>query len=110
MKVFLKQFCTNILALLLVAAIFAPTAVKAAHALFDHQEQLCIDNSTTHVHEIEFDCDFQKFKLSPQHYPVFIKVQKLITPFTKEKDFNHYSFLSKYQKLPFALRGPPIAS
>ncbi|MFS4492009.1 hypothetical protein [Maribacter sp. 2308TA10-17] len=106
----MKQFCKNILAILLVSAIFAPNAVKTAHALFEHQELLCIDDSTTHVHEIEFDCDFQKFKLSPQQYPVFVKVQKLTTNFTKEKDKNHYTFLSKYQKLPFALRGPPSAS
>ncbi|TMM57475.1 hypothetical protein FEE95_13405 [Maribacter algarum] len=91
-------------------AIFAPTAIKTAHALFEHQELFCFDKSTTHVHEVEFDCDFQKFKLSPQHYPVFVNVQEFLAPFTKERDKNHYTFLSQYQRLSFALRGPPLTS
>ncbi len=91
-------------------ALFAPTVVKLSHGLYEHQEQLCQEISSLHVHEVELDCEFQKFQLSPQHHLAFVNIQEIPSLFSKEKNDNHYTFLSQYQKLPFALRGPPSAS
>lgn len=77
--------------------------------MYEHQEQLCTDTNAVHVHNVELDCDFQKFKVSPQHYPNFASIQKNHIVEVKEKDTNSYSFLSKYQKLHFALRAPPVS-
>lgn len=110
MKDFLKQFCTNALALILAAAIFVPNLVKTVHALYEHQELVCVDQSPVHVHEVEFDCDFQKYQLSPQLYPNFLNLEEIPSFFSKEKNENQYTFLSQYQKLHFTLRGPPSAS
>lgn len=109
MKDFFKQLSTLVLSLLLVAAILSPTIVKLSHALYEHEEQVCNEIGSVHVHEVEIDCDFQKFQLSPQHYPVFTEAIKVYPNFIKENDVNYYSFLSKYQKLHFALRGPPVS-
>lgn len=97
------------LSLLLIAAILSPSILKISHALYEHEEQFCEDNSSVHVHEVEIDCDFQKFQLSPQLYPNFAKTLELYPDLIKENDLNFYSFLSKYQKLHFTLRGPPIS-
>jgi len=102
-----KHFFTSVLSLFLIAAILAPTLVKLSHALVEHQEQLCKEIGSVHIHEIEIDCDFQKFNLSPQIYPSFNDVAVAFTKTPKKEAFNYYSFLSKYQKLHFALRGPP---
>jgi len=106
---FFKQVCTSIISLLLVAAILSPAIIMLSHALYEHEEQVCEEIGTVHVHEVEIDCDFQKFKLSPQHYPNFAKTIKVHPKMIREKGFNYYSFLSKYQKLHFTLRGPPIS-
>lgn len=106
---FWKQFACRLVAFFLVFSILAPTTVKLYHAIYQHQEQLCIDDSSTHVHEIEFDCDFQKFKLSPQLYPNFVNIHEVELAVVRKNDMNHYSFLNKYQKLHFDLRGPPIS-
>lgn len=108
-KDFLKQVCHSFLALFLAVAILAPTIVKLSHALYEHQEQVCEVIGSVHVHEVEIDCDFQKFQLSPQLYSVFAETIKVYPNFIKENDFNYYSFLSKYQKLHFTLRGPPLS-
>ena len=104
-----KQVCTSILALFLVVAILSPAIVKLSHALYEHEEQLCHEIGSVHVHEVELDCDFQKFNLAPQYYPHFVKAIKVHAKITRKKDFNYYSFLSKYQKLHFTLRGPPVS-
>lgn len=94
---------------LLIVAILAPMVVKLSHALFEHQEQLCQELSSVHMHEIELDCDFQKFHLSSFDYPSFTKVNVPLQILSKKEIINYYSFISKYQKLHFVLRGPPIS-
>lgn len=105
----MKKFLTALFSLLLIVAILAPSVVKLSHALLEHQEQLCQEEGSVHIHEIELDCDFQKFNLSPQTYPIFIDFT-IANDFTVlEKDVNQYTFLSKYQTLHFSLRGPPLS-
>lgn len=109
MNDFFKQVCISIMSLLLVAAILSPAFVKLSHALFEHEEQTCVDVGSVHIHKIEIDCDFQKHNISPQHYPDFVKVTKIVPKSVEKENFNYYFFLTKYQKLHFALRGPPVS-
>ena len=109
MKDFFKQVGTTFISLVLVLAILSPALVMLSHALYEHEEQACKEIGSVHVHEIEVDCDFHKFQLSPQLYPVFANAVKTHPTLIREKDFNYYSFLSKYQKLHFTLRGPPVS-
>lgn len=107
MKVFLKQIYTASLALFLVAAILAPSALKLSHALYEHHELVCSDDSISHVHEIEFDCEFLKFNLSPQIDMEAVEIAEISEEYFTKNYYNYYTFLSNFQKLPFALRGPP---
>ncbi len=109
MNFYRTQLISSITTLLLVLCILAPTALKLSHAIYEHESLQCAEPGAVHVHEIELDCDFQKFKLSTQYYsvPVNFENQAVTVELIKNSDF--YTFLNNYQKLPFALRGPPIS-
>ena len=108
MKVFKSHIVSTIASLLIIAAILTPSIIKLSHAIYGHEEQQCKIIGSLHVHEVEQDCDFQKFKLSPQYHIILADIEKLSTPVIKEKNLDLYSFLNKYQKLHFELRGPPL--
>ena len=102
-------FKTGALALVLV--VMLPTAVKLSHT-FEHQNhthQVCEeDNSSkTHFHQTDIDCDFHKFKLTKQYF-----FQNEVIYLTSIKNNfkiieSQYEFVSDFQKLQTALRGPP---
>lgn len=103
----MKKLITSFVSLTLIATILAPSFVKLSHAIFEHQELTCVDTSISHVHEVEFDCEFQKFKLSPQTLIEFPEITKISTIEIDNQSYDRYVFLSYFQELPFALRGPP---
>lgn len=97
----------KILTLFLVVTLFAPTALKLTHVFNHHEHKVCIGDDSTHIHQVDLDCDFHKFQLNT-NFTVNSFAIKLFTP--KEKFIeivSQYNFLSKYQRLHFSLRGPP---
>ncbi len=106
----LASFLSSSICLLLVVCILAPSLAKLSHALFEHQHSECKNAKTLHVHEAELDCDFQKFKLSPQFYPSFWTAMEKIPVIFPQNNYPPYSFLSKFQKHHFVLRGPPYVA
>ena len=91
-------------------AILAPAVFKISHALYEHENIECVDINSEHAHQTELDCDFQKFKFSHQTYPTFVNYSfpEFFEPYTI--GVVEYTFLSKYKKLHFSLRGPPATS
>ncbi len=93
--------------MLLVAALLLPASVKMAHIFQHHKHEACNGDSTTHLHKVDLECDFQKFQIhnhftfSDSHFQLFSLTK------TSEKHLSFYQFLSKYQRLHFSLRGPP---
>ncbi|WP_178988030.1 hypothetical protein [Winogradskyella schleiferi] len=96
-------------ALTLVLVVLFPSIVKLNHVFTHDNHHVCEDDnsSDTHFHESDIDCDFHKFKLTNQFY-FQIEIDTL-TP--TEGNFkitdSQYEFVSDYQKLQTALRGPP---
>lgn len=90
-------------------AVLFPSAVKLTHAFSHHTHTVCNDDNSlaTHFHEADIDCDFYKFKLTTQFY----FQNKLVTLKSPDENFkitdSQYEFVSDYQKLQTALRGPP---
>ena len=110
MKLFRNQNFILILSLLLVAFLITPSIIKVAHALIEHEHLQCEAVGELHIHGIELDCDFEDFNISPQNHSFLVDVPKpLLIDISKRINFQ-YTFLSKYQELHFALRGPPLAS
>jgi type III secretory pathway component EscR len=95
------------LALSLALIVLAPVAVKFAHVFSHHNHKVCQDNSTTHFHEIDVDCNFYKFKLNNNTPLVFTDYDFFIPKKEHSEIISHYFFLSKYQQLHVSLRGPP---
>ncbi len=99
----------RVLAIVLVLAVILPSVVKLTHAFNHHNHEVCdTDNKhKTHFHKSDLDCDFYKFKLTKQYY-IQLKPIHLVSI---ENNFkitaSQYDFVSDYQKLQTALRGPP---
>jgi len=106
----IKKPLQALVTLVLVAAMQLPVAAKIYHALYEHVDTECNDYGTLHFHKTEFECEFQKYKLATNFIlPDFQKTpQEFLV--VEESNFSTYSFLSKYQKLHFSLRGPPFFS
>jgi len=110
MKFFRHQNFIFTFCLLLVAFLITPSIVKMAHALIEHEHLECKAIGQLHIHEVELDCDFQDFNLSPQFHSTLVEVLRPLIIHISNKISSQYTFLSKYQKLHFALRGPPSDS
>jgi hypothetical protein len=95
-----------IIGVILVASLIGPYFVKISHALYEHEKLHCI-STDLHIHEIEFDCDFEHYQLSTFYYPLFNYPNFIDTTSVNKTIINNYFFLSKYQQLHFVLRGPP---
>lgn len=94
--------------LLLSVSLLIPTAYKFAHIFENHHHDICKGESATHLHEINADCDFYKFKLNNTQFyeaPKSIEIPTIVTFVL----LNHatYNFLYNHQSLSFSLRGPP---
>jgi len=94
---------------MLVLIVLLPSAIKFAHAFNHHTHEVCEadNNSKTHFHQLDIDCDFYKFKISKNQF--FVLSKYTIKPnflFSKEK-LEHYISFNNYQQLSRYLRGPP---
>ncbi|TXG39408.1 hypothetical protein [Seonamhaeicola maritimus] len=93
--------------LLLVAALFTPTAIKFAHVFAHHEHKVCVGENSIHFHQIDLDCDFQEFNVHQNATFVSFYFDVLIEKEYHPEIESQYIFLSKYQRLHFSLRGPP---
>jgi hypothetical protein len=106
-----EHIAFKILAIALIITIAIPSVIKFSHVFthHKHKHEICKGERTTHLHEIDLDCEFYKFKLNnnftlPQYSTaIFIENNQ-----SKEVS-NQYLFLSNYQRLHFSLRGPPMS-
>lgn len=110
MKLFYNKYFISAVSLLLVLLMLTPSIVKLVHAIDEHEHFECNAIGQLHVHEVEFDCDFEKFNLSPQIYPDLVLTPGFLVLDQYKIRSQHYTFLSKFQTLHFSLRGPPSAS
>lgn len=98
------------MAIVLTVAMQLPVLAKISHAVYDHVDTECSDYGSLHIHEVEFDCEFQKYNLSTNCVVPDIHTDALEPLSFQESNFSDYFFLSKYQKLHFSLRAPPAFS
>lgn len=97
----------RIVTLFLVFTLIVPSFVKLAHAFEDHKHEVCETPQKLHFHDFEIDCEFYKFKLNPQVTYSFDFTISLNNENLTDEITSQYYFVSDFQKLPFALRGPP---
>lgn len=92
----------------LSAALLAPSFVKLAHDFDDHRHDVCkTPQSTSHYHELNWECEFYKFKLSEQYS--FSVLNFDLVQYTFEIEYLHSQYQLDYSSNHFSnkLRGPP---
>lgn len=108
----LKQLQIKIsqgLAITLILAVLSPAAFKLSHVFTHHEHEICDTNdvSKTHFHQLDFDCEFYKFKLSNSYF--FIPEQKdsQVNIYKANLEDSYYLYFLPHQQLVSYLRGPP---
>ena len=97
----------NVFAAILTISIVIPSAVKFAHAFENHQHEVCTNFSTTHLHQLDIDCEFYKFKIPIQTFENTNFSSSLKIPLITNKVYNHYTLLKSLKFSLFEHRGPP---
>ena len=93
--------------LALIVALLVPSIIEFSHIFSHHEHKVCMGETSTHIHKVDLDCDFQKFQLN-KTFTISNSYSELFSPQELSvKIISQYDFLSSYQKLHFALRGPP---
>lgn len=108
--IFLREHIIfKILTLTLVLSLFVPSIVKFTHIFTHahHKHEVCSGKKTTHLHELDSDCDFYSFKLNNNFTVSFSSIDLFSRKKKKKEIVPQYQFLSKFQHLHFSLRGPP---
>lgn len=102
-----NSFIIKIVALLLAISLLSPAINKFAHLFTHHKHDICKGEKSTHLHELNTDCDFYKYKVH-HHYTFNLFEYRIFTPKIQSPEIiSQYHFLSDYQRLQTALRGPP---
>jgi len=98
----------RIFTLLVLASLFTPSVLKFAHIFEHHNHVVCNGDTDTHIHQVDLECEFFKFKLNNYFLSPLIKDTWLQTPYFKQAYFLTYKFLNTHKPLSFSLRGPPV--
>ncbi|MGE5943195.1 MAG: hypothetical protein ACM31G_02540 [Flavobacteriales bacterium] len=104
----IKQHITfKIFAFALALVLLVPTVVKFNHIFANHKHDICQGETSTHLHELNTDCDFYKFKLSTSYTFTCFNFNVFIPKENALQIVSQYQFISEYQRLQTSLRGPP---
>ena len=108
MKSIQKHIAFKLATILLVLAILTPSLVKVGHAFENHKHDVCTDNlSQTHLHALDLDCEFYKFKLNTKYYTVLNNFRIDVEENYSKINNTFYYFFNNHQQFSFSLRGPP---
>ncbi|MBU2938658.1 hypothetical protein KO494_03800 [Lacinutrix sp. C3R15] len=94
--------------MILIAALLTPSLVKVGHVFENHKHDVCTDNlSQTHLHALDLDCEFYKFKLNTKYYTVLNNFRIDVEENYSKINNTFYYFFNNHQQFSFSLRGPP---
>lgn len=108
MKTVKEHIVFKIITLLIAVVFLVPSALKFAHIFTHHTHEVCEGYETTHIHKVDLDCDFYKFKLNKNFTYSFYNIDLFEEKNESKQIASQYHFLSKYQRLQTSLRGPPF--
>ncbi|MEW4922518.1 hypothetical protein [Algibacter sp. 2305UL17-15] len=103
-----KHIVFRVFAFMLATMLFVPTIIKFAHVFSHHEHKVCSGDETTHFHQVDLDCDFQKFQLN---HPFLLPLENdnwADASFQYQIFTLTYKFLNSHRQLSFSLRGPPV--
>jgi len=104
----LKQHIVfKILTVSLALTLLTPTFVKFNHIFTHHKHDICLGEKSTHLHELNIDCDLLKFKSNNIYTFICYNFSLFVPKETPAEIVSQYQFISEYQRLQTSLRGPP---
>jgi hypothetical protein len=106
-NLFKERCISSVLAFLVIACLGLPSLTAWTHAFSDHQDQKCTDSTTLHIHKVEGDCAFLKFKPAPQFYFTITGPRIFYPALAKSPIRTTYRFVPTIKSIHFLLRGPP---
>ncbi|MFD1613651.1 hypothetical protein [Gelatiniphilus marinus] len=98
----------KIITLFIAVVFLVPITVKFSHVFTHHTHEVCKGYDTAHIHKIDLDCDFYKFQLNKNFANSLFNLELFKEKNESLQIKSQYHFLSKYQRLQTALRGPPV--
>ncbi|MCA0132662.1 hypothetical protein [Winogradskyella alexanderae] len=102
---------SKVAATLLVLAVLMPSAVKLFHTFNHHEHFVCNEdgkNHSTHIHKLDFDCEFYKYKLNNGFYTFLQSHEEFEANDFVKTNLSYYFFLRTHQQDTSYLRGPPF--
>ncbi|TBM99771.1 hypothetical protein EYD45_15250 [Hyunsoonleella flava] len=105
----LKQHIAfRIFSIILAAALLVPAALKFAHVFEHHKHIVCKGDNSTHIHQVDLECEFYKFQLN-HHFLLPIENDSWLDgSYQYRVSSLTYKFLYNHRQLSFSLRGPPV--
>ncbi|HET8753045.1 MAG TPA: hypothetical protein VFM59_01710 [Salinimicrobium sp.] len=103
MRLSVSKFSLICLAFLLLF----PSALSSAHYFTGHEHVFCNHYSDSHFHQESVDCQLFKFHRAAYTSTEISDFVIFNPKVERQKSTSFYCFLSEYEKLSFALRGPP---
>ncbi|NJX16278.1 hypothetical protein [Tamlana crocina] len=97
----------KVLALFVVTTLLLPASHKLAHLFEHHEHKVCNGDASTHFHQVDLDCDFQKFHVNQTYAFTHLQLQLYHLQETPLVQVSPYCYLSKHQHFPFSLRATP---
>lgn len=94
--------------LAITACLLLPLAVKFSHLFSHHDHEVCLGENQSHLHEIDMDCEFFKFKINHTFYYAFEEFAILAIELNIEPPKAYQKYLKSHQQLQSYLRGPPL--
>lgn len=106
----LKQHLVfKVSAVALVLAFLLPIAINFVHNIeHEHSYELCDNPHETHLHKLENDCDFCKFKLNQNYHSIETNLELVRVVISTARSYTSYSYKYNYQHVSFSLRAPPV--
>ncbi|MFD0962514.1 hypothetical protein [Pseudofulvibacter geojedonensis] len=98
-------------AIIIALAFLLPSIANIIHTFehkHEHKYELCDNKDEVHLHELENDCDFCKFKLNQSYHNKNTIIQHVFVVIPTKLIHTSYSFQYNFQNLSFSLRAPPV--
>jgi len=97
----------KVLTFVLAITLLVPSAIKLAHAFENHKHEVCFGHQKTHLHTLDLECEFYKFKVNNTFTLSAFQIEFVLIENSYKVVTHEYNYSSLYQQLHFSLRAPP---
>lgn len=101
------SFKVNVIIAIIALALLLPSVIKFSHIFEQHEHVVCLGENQSHLHEIDLDCEFFKFKLNNNFLLDLDAIEIVSNLVLQTLPPQYYIFIIGHQQGTAYLRGPP---